>query len=127
MSQRMVVEVQVMLSRNSHTKTILRSIFNDVTRKSNIIILLSIGSLSNLISSLVMVISLINLSFVMFTLIIIFPIISSTIRLSKVSCIKCHYIMYIRSCNHKRIGIYYLLVSLCIGFQGTYISLLMRI
>ena len=34
MSQRMLVEV---LSRSNHTNTILRSVFNDVTRKSSII------------------------------------------------------------------------------------------
>ena len=35
--------------------------------------------------------------------------------------------LYPWSCNHKRIGIYYLLVSLCTGFQGTFISIIMRI
>ena len=42
MSQRMLVEV---LSRSNHTNTILRSVFNDVTRKSIILIALSLVSL----------------------------------------------------------------------------------
>ena len=39
----------------------------------------------------------------------------------------CYLQIYCRSCNHKRLGCYYLLVSLCIGFQGTYISIIIRI
>jgi len=35
--------------------------------------------------------------------------------------------IYCKSCNHKRLGCYYLLVSLYTGFQGTYISIIMRI
>ena len=41
--------------------------------------------------------------------------------------VRSSYVMYIKSCNHKRIGIYYLIVSLCTGFQGTYISIILRI
>ena len=58
MSQRMLVEV---ISRSNHTNTILRSVFNDVTRKSNCcIILMCISnyvSLNNMLVSISRLIS----------------------------------------------------------------------
>ena len=41
MSQRILVEV---LSRSNHTNTILRSVFNDVTRKSNMFLVMLVVS-----------------------------------------------------------------------------------
>jgi cytochrome c oxidase subunit 1 len=53
--------------------------------------------------------------------------ITVTVSSSIIGSICISYVMYLKVCNHKRIGIYYLLVSLCTGFQGTYISIIMRI
>ena len=39
----------------------------------------------------------------------------------------CNLSVYCKSCYHKRLGCYYLLISLCTGLQGTYISIIIRI